>query len=160
MRVFKEEQAFRQWWLILIIAVCLVVMAIPVLENLDDSNPNFWKVFRFIPILLILVLFWVLKLNTSINHEGITARFEPFSFFKRHYNWNEINECYVRKYSPLNEYGGWGIRVLGKSKAYNVSGNMGIQIVTKDKIKFLIGTNKPEEARKVIRRYQEKLNQK
>lgn len=157
MRVFKEEQAFRQWWLILIITVCLVVTAIPVLGNLDDSNPNFWKVFGFIPILLILVLFWVLKLHTSINHEGITASFEPFSFFKRHYYWNEINECYVRKYSPFNEYGGWGIRVFRKTKAYNVSGNMGIQIVTKDKKRFLIGTKKPREAERVLKYYQGKI---
>lgn len=157
MRVFKEEQAFRQWWLILIIAGSLVVTAIPVFKNLDDSEYNFWKVFGLIPLLLILVLFWVMRLNTTINNEGIKARFEPFRIFKRVYHWNEIQECYVRKYAPFSEYGGWGIRTFRKNKAYNVSGNMGIQIVTKDKKRFLIGTNKPWDAERVLKYYQNKI---
>lgn len=157
MRVFKEEQAFRQWWLILIITGSIVVTAIPVLGNFEDTNYNFQKVFGFIPVLLVVVLFWILKLHTNINHEGITARFEPFGILKRHYHWHEIKECYVRKYAPFSEFGGWGIRIFGKTKAYNVSGNMGIQIVTRDQKRFLIGTKKPREAERVLKYYQDKI---
>ncbi|PTX42294.1 hypothetical protein C8P64_2722 [Christiangramia gaetbulicola] len=160
MRIFKEEQAFRQWWFIAILALTMVGCIIPMVKNYQLHGTATAEFFGLGLVLLIILLFWVLRLHTKIDAKGISARFEAFSFFRKEFKWSEINECYVRKYSPWTEYGGWGIRVSRKKKAYNVSGNIGIQIITKDKKKFLIGTNKPEEAKKVIRRYQEKLNQK
>jgi hypothetical protein len=52
----------------------------------------------------------------------------------------------VRKYSPIKEYGGWGFRYGFKNgKAYNISGNMGLQLILKNGDRILIGTQKPEE---------------
>ena len=157
MRIFKEEQAFRQWWLILIMGSTVIVTAIPFFGD-DEFVKGNWKYFSFIPVLLVVILLWILKLHTRIDARGISCRFEPLDFFKRCYNWNDISKCYVRKYSPLREYGGWGVRGFRKARAYNVSGNMGIQIVTKNQESFLIGTNKPEDAERIIKRYREKLN--
>lgn len=157
MRVFKEEQAFRQWWLLLILGSTLIITAIPFFTNRQDFQSNNWNFVGFIPALLIVILFWIVRLRTKIDSTGIDTRFTPLKIFKKNYKWNEISQCYVRKYSPITEYGGWGIRGLEKAKAYNVSGNMGIQIITRDHKKFLIGTNKPDEARRVIKRYQEKI---
>lgn len=155
MRVFSEIQAFKQWWLWALLVITLLISAIP-LFNIEGSLNNIkWNLIGFIPVLLIIVMFLVLKLETRIDRNGITAEFTPFRIFKRHYHWNEISKCYVRKYSAVSEFGGWGVRGFGTAKAYNVSGNKGIQIVTKDDKKFLIGTNKPEEAQKVIKRYQD-----
>lgn len=158
MRIFKEEQALRQWWLILILGSTLIVTAIPFFE-IKEPQSTPWKYIGFIPFLLVAILFWILKLRTRIDARGICCRFEPLYFFKKYYKWNDISDCYVRKYSPLTEYGGWGVRGFGKARAYNVSGNMGIQIVTKDQEKFLIGTNKPEDAKRIIKRYREKSNE-
>jgi len=66
--------------------------------------------------------------------------------------WNEITQSYVRKYNPITEYGGWGLRWGLKGKAYNMSGNKGIQLVLNGNIRLLIGTNKAEEADEVLRR--------
>jgi hypothetical protein len=52
----------------------------------------------------------------------------------------------------LKEYGGWGIRMGRNNKAYNVSGNIGIQIIFNDESKLLIGTNEPEEIANVLLR--------
>ena len=59
----------------------------------------------------------------------------------------ELTKSFVRQYSPLTEYGGWGLRLglFGKGTAYNVSGNKGLQLEFTDKKKLLIGTNKPDE---------------
>jgi hypothetical protein len=157
MRVYKEEQAFRQWWLLLILGTTLFVSIIPFFTKVDDTNSNYWELLIFIPVLVIVITLLALKLHTKIDAKGIKTRFEPLRFFRKEFKWNEISKCYVRKYSPIQEYGGWGVRGSGKSKAYNVSGNMGIQIITKDQKKFLIGTNKPEEAKMVIGRYYNKM---
>jgi hypothetical protein len=40
----------------------------------------------------------------------------------------DINRCEVRTYRPIREYGGWGIRYGRNGKAYNVSGDRGVQL--------------------------------
>ena len=70
-----------------------------------------------------------------------------------------MEKCYVRIYSPIKEYGGWGYRTsLGKKKgsAFNVKGNKGIQIEFKTGKKLLVGTQKESEATQVIHRYFDK----
>ncbi|MBE9601319.1 hypothetical protein [Pedobacter sp. MC2016-24] len=58
-----------------------------------------------------------------------------------------MTKSFVRKYSPLTEYGGWGIRfgLFGQGNAFNVSGNEGLQLEFNDHTKLLIGTKKPAE---------------
>ena len=49
--------------------------------------------------------------------------------------------AYVRKYSPIAEFGGWGYRIsFNGGPAYNIAGNMGLQIVFVSGKKLLIGT--------------------
>jgi len=57
---------------------------------------------------------------------------------------------FVRKYSPLFEYGGWGLRWSLNGKAVNVRGNMGIQVVLKNGSRILIGTSNPEDAKMAL----------
>ena len=67
--------------------------------------------------------------------------------------WDQLDECYLRTYSPLGEYGGWGIKygLGGAGKVYNVSGNQGLQLVFKDGARLLIGTKKPQELQRGAR---------
>ncbi len=79
--------------------------------------------------LLITILFIVARLETAMDKEGISVRFFPFHRHFRQYKWEEISHVFIRKYNPLGEYGGWGIRFgIGGKKAFNVSGNKGIQL--------------------------------
>ena len=64
---------------------------------------------------------------------------------------DNIKKCEVRKYSPIKECGGWGIKYGRKGKAYNVSGNFGVQLeFTKGK-PLLIGSQNPEKLARVIK---------
>src|SRR5690606_21413521 len=159
MRIFKEKQRFHQWWLYAIFIPVLAVLITGIYKN-SDGFTNFHSpglvlslVAAVIPMLLIIYM----QLETRIDNEGITAKFIPLGFTKKFFAWNEIEKCFIRKYKPLSEYGGYGIRHMGRKKAYNISGNIGIQIVTRDKKTFLIGTRKPEEAQAVIRNYEHKM---
>ncbi|WP_204320176.1 hypothetical protein, partial [Klebsiella oxytoca] len=68
-----------------------------------------------------------------------------------YYPWDKINQSFVTQYNAIGEFGGWGLRGLGKNKAFNISGDKGIQIVTQDGSKILIGTNKADEAMEVLK---------
>lgn len=52
----------------------------------------------------------------------------------------------------LLEFGGWGFRVvtMNADKAYNVSGNMGLQLVLMNGKKLLIGTKQPEHLTDIL----------
>lgn len=93
--------------------------------------------------------FIILKLGTTIHSGGIGYRFSPFHRKIRNIRWEEIQNVYVRQYSPLGEFGGWGLW----GGAYNVTGNMGIQIEFKNGKTLLLGTRKPEQARSAIHEF-------
>lgn len=51
------------------------------------------------------------KLQTVIKTDGIYVRFFPIHIAFRKYSWDKLSKVYVRTYSPLAEYGGWGLRL-------------------------------------------------
>lgn len=154
--LFTEHQKFKQWWLWLILIVIngglIVAMVVQYLKN-DQPITKVDLLITFSIILFITLLFWVFKLETRIKKEGIYVRFFPFHLKFRYYAWEDLTKCYVRKYAPLMEYGGWGLRygLSNSGLAYNVSGNKGLQLHLKRKNrKILIGTQKGEEINKVL----------
>jgi hypothetical protein len=86
-----------------------------------------------------------LNLYTRIDAEGVHFRMKPFHLREQTIAWEEIDQIHVRKYSPIMEYGGWGIRYGRNGKAFNVRGDYGIQIVKKNGKRVLIGTQRPDE---------------
>jgi hypothetical protein len=102
--------------------------------------------------ILLPVLFWQMKLTTRITAEGIYVRFFPFHFKEKFFAWDTLSASYVRTYSPLMEYGGWGIKYSfkGNGLVYNTSGNVGLQLYFKEGDPILIGTQKGEEIKQVL----------
>jgi hypothetical protein len=156
---FSETQKFRQWWLWFILAGIKGIMGFFIVTQVLIGRPfgsnvldNVMLLISFLFMLILSLLFFIMKLETRITDTGIAVRFYPIQLKFRNYRWEDIEQMYVREYSPLGEYGGWGIRYsfTGKGKALNVSGRMGLQLVFKDGKKLLIGTNKPEDLMQVL----------
>lgn len=139
--LFTEKQRFTQWWFWLIM-ILVVASAFYYEESTLEK----------IVVLVILIPFFlfILNLETEISSEGISVRFFPFHLKKKFFAWDEIVKAEVREYSPLLEYGGWGIRRGMSGVAYNVKGNMGLQLVLKNGKKILIGTQKAEELKQIL----------
>lgn len=150
--VFSETQKFDQWWLWLILiglnglfvfGVFTQIIAGGKFGNLSATDIVLLAVTIFM--FLLNILFFNFRLETRIQTDGIYVRFFPFHKSFKHYSWDVIDQSYVRKYSPVREYGGWGIRTGQKGEAFNISGNQGLELEFKDGGRLLIGTNKPEE---------------
>jgi len=92
----------------------------------------------------ILLLFFSSKLETYITKSGIHVRLFPFMKFKT-YSFDIIKRFKIRQYSPILDYGGWGIRIGPAGRAFNVYGKIGIQLFFKDGARLLIGTQKPDD---------------
>lgn len=153
--VFNETQQFRAWWIwILLFGIPLFWLFLLFSVQSDtDLNWNFNWGFLMSGIIQLGVglLFWYIKLETKVNSEGVYYKFKPFQSKFKFYDWESIDQCSVRTYSPIMEYGGWGYRYSFKSgKAYNISGKDGLQLVLKNGDKILIGTQQREHLEKVL----------
>lgn len=152
--LFSERQKFRQWWLWLILAGINAIFLFGAFkqivhgEQFGDKPMSNAALLLTIGLLLLVALFFLsLRLDTIIKHDGIYVQFFPFHLTPRHYYWSSFTKSYIRKYSALMEYGGWGLRLnlFGKGMAFNVSGNQGLQLEFFNGKKLLIGTNKADE---------------
>ncbi|WP_199269183.1 hypothetical protein [Polaribacter sp. L3A8] len=165
MKIFKEEQRFRQTWLIILLVISSIAPIAMMLKKYLQKNATLTTKEFIITIAVILVsvtTIFFFKLTTRIDEKGIHYQFFPLHFSFRTIPWNEISKVGTRTYLPISEFGGWGIRGgfffnKGKEKAINVSGDIGIQLILKNGEKLLIGTQKKEEATRVLETYKNKL---
>ena len=84
-----------------------------------------------------------IQMVTEIHPDGILVYCKPFRFLRRKFQWGAIDRMYARTYSPLADYGGWGIRRGKSGLAYNMRGRQGVQLELKDGPNVLIGTQMP-----------------
>ncbi len=152
---FREVQQFSAW-LRIFIAVAMLLSAIITCYALYSELSSDKEVVlssvvlaivlgMFIP-LAIIALFLSIKLETVVYSDCLNVRFFPFHVSFRKFKKDDLAEYYSCTYRPILEYGGWGIRCGRKGKrAYNVSGNRGVQLVFKNGKRLLIGSQKPDE---------------
>ena len=169
MKVFKETQRFTQSWLLIVVGGVTVFGFYTIFKEyykVKDTASNdelFSLAFPVIILILVVLLFIFIKLETKIDETGIYYQFFPFHLRLKKISWNELEDIQVRKYNPVMEYGGWGIRGLSRKgrrgMAFNISGNMGIQLILKDGGRLLLGTKIPEKAKETINNYSYKLKE-
>lgn len=155
--LFSEKQRFKQWWLWLLLlgingVLIYGIFKQIIIKEFFGNNPmsNLGLLITTAITLLITFFFINFRLETIIKKDGIYVRFFPIHSKYKYYPWKDLTAYSVRKYSPLKEYGGWGIRYGLSGKTYNISGNKGLQLELSDQTKLLIGTNKPEKLKKVL----------
>jgi hypothetical protein len=93
-------------------------------------------------------LFYGLKLLVEVREDGVHINFAPL--VRRTVLFENIVSCEVRTYRPMREYGGWSVKYGRAGKAYNVSGNRGVQLKLSNGKGLLIGSQRPEELAQAI----------
>jgi len=155
---FSEAQRFTQVWLWVLV---LVVTAIGwwglvqqiVLGRDFGTNPApdgiLWVIFILFGIGFPL-FFRSLKLVTELRDDHVYLRYFPI--YTRRIPYENIRSVCARKYRPIVEYGGWGIRWSPTNgMAYNVSGNMGVQLELTNGKRVLIGSQRADELERAIK---------
>ena len=158
--IFCEQQSFAFWLRSFIVFSMLVAMGVVLFElfqkraELKPANlPTAIAVIIIISVVMTL-LFYSAKLKTQVQNDGLYIKFFPFHLRYKKFSADNIAQCFSRQYKPIREYGGWGIRCswCGAGKAYNVSGNQGVQIIFENGKKLLIGSQKPQELALAIKK--------
>ena len=151
--LYREEQRFRQPWLWVIVLGSTGLMWYTFISQIFlrrplGSNPA--------PDSMVILL-WLLiglgmplvattcRLIIEVRTTGLYFRFIPFHRSFHKIAFTDIKTCQARTYRPIREYGGWGIRWSRHGKAYNVSGNQGVQLELADGRRILFGSQRPTE---------------
>ena len=94
---------------------------------------------------LVLLLLYFAKLRIKVSDKVIYYQFFPFHFKSHQITLTDIESFKSITYSPITDYGGWGIRYSFRGTAYNVSGNKGVHIELKSGKKILFGSQRSQE---------------
>ncbi|MBN1505496.1 MAG: hypothetical protein JW955_01550 [Sedimentisphaerales bacterium] len=157
--IYREVQRWSLTSRCLLMALCLLGVAGGVVSAVVILTRDTWQwaslpVVAFCGILIPMgvgLLIWVARLETEVRQDGLYIRYVPFHRRFRRFALQDLSEYHVRTYRPLVEYGGWGIRYGWKGRAYNVSGNRGVQLIFKDRRRLLVGSSRPSELEAAIR---------
>ena len=155
--LFFEKQYLRQFHVIGLLVFVNLFFVVLFVQQIILDHPLSTKVAPDAVLILFLMGSWLLTyfaltahLTTTISTQGISYQFFPFQRQSKLIAWHEIKTCYIRTYSPLKEYGGWGYGNYPENSAYTVSGVVGIQLVLTTHKFILLGTNKSVQAQAVI----------
>lgn len=148
--LFEETQTFRRvWWVMGLVFGLAALQWWFFYEQIIRGRPagdnpapdwmliGFWLLFGIgLP-----ALFWWMRLRVTVSVEDVTIEYRPLT--TRVIPVAEIETASAGRYSPLTDFGGWGIRGFGRRRAYTVSGNEGVtlRLIAGDQI--IVGSNEP-----------------
>ncbi|TKG89837.1 hypothetical protein EYV94_24775 [Puteibacter caeruleilacunae] len=154
--LFKEEQKFTQWWWYYLIFIVIgIIPTVGIYKQLIlgekfGSNPisDVGLVIFSVLVYTIIVLYLMMKLTTTIDEDGIKMSFFPF--VTKNIKWSEIKKVEIVDYGFV---GGWGIQFwTSYGTVYNIKGKIGLAIELMNGKKFLIGTQKEAELRRILKK--------
>ncbi len=131
----------------------IVLACYPVLSGAEDGVPPGMRV----PLILsflglgaaivglvsgLTVLVQETRIVLYLGHVPLVRRTIPFS---------EIEGLEAVTYRPMREFGGWGVRGVGKRKAWTARGNRAVELSLSGGRQLLIGSDRPQRLAERIR---------
>ena len=95
------------------------------------------------------------KLTTEVRADGVYYCFSPLHLSFRRIGFDEMGRYEALRYRPLLEYGGWGLRIRYRRRAYSISGDRGVRFTLPDGRTILLGSLKAEAFASAISRARE-----
>ena len=156
--IISESQKFRQWYVWVLVAIAPIIFVWAILQQVVLGVPFGTNPSGNIVLIILAVVFGIAfpfflyrtGLDVQLSSEAIHLRFWPLHFKPRTFYFRDIHNVEPVTYSPLKDYGGWGIRYGAKGKAYNVSGNQGVVITLETGQRIMIGSQRHEELSSII----------
>ncbi|MFC7028954.1 hypothetical protein ACFQJ5_17215 [Halomicroarcula sp. GCM10025324] len=133
--LFREVQRFRQPWLWTLLGGVALLMIV--------LGPVSWG--GLVVVGAVAGFVFSLRLTTEVRGDGIYLKMWPIHRSFRRIPWSEIERYEAKGYSPLREFGGWGIRWAPGKLAYNVRGSRGVWIERMNERDVLVGSQHSEE---------------
>jgi hypothetical protein len=143
---FEETQAFAPWVYGLLGGTTALPFLLP--AGLRGEGALVLGLV-YVPVMALTVN--LLCMRTRVDADALTVTFGYlFPLYRRHIPRGEIARAESVTYSPLGEYGGWGIRGWGDDAALNARGDRGVRLLLAGGKRLLIGSQRPDELAAVL----------
>jgi len=148
---FHEEQHFHGALMGLLLVAMIFVVVVTVMAVVF-ARPDDALLVAIAPVVIVLVasLFSLSHLDVDVTDRGVRIAFR-YLWPTRLIRFEDIIGLEVRRYRPLLEYGGWGVRLGPAGWAYTTGGNEGVQLRLRTGIPVLIGSKHPRELEAAVR---------
>lgn len=148
----REEQRFHPAVTVLVIISGLVCIAATAMPYLIGEQPGWLALVVGAVIGVGLpLLFLAMRLIVEVDSARVLIRFVPF--VRREIPLRSIRSHCPCTYSPIADFGGWGIRYgRGGKMAYNARGNRGVELTLENGKIVVIGSQRPEDLDAMISR--------
>ena len=149
MSYFHEEQRFGPWvWAVLVIVAVPVTIAA---LGLAGRDPAALAAILVGPLVVagVTALLAMAKLVTDVDERGIHVSFHLL-WPTRHIPFDDVQRAHATEYSPLVDYGGWGVRLSWRGWAFNTGGAEGVLVETKSGKRIMIGSRRAKDLEEAI----------
>lgn len=89
--------------------------------------------------------------RTTVTRKEVNVRYGILGFKVFRASASDITGVEVHSFSPLKDFGGYGIRFNREMRAYYLNGTRGVKLTTSTGKKYLIGSDRAERLASVIR---------
>lgn len=113
----------------------------PLYQETQGFSPWVFAVIAVVVVLLGAVLFT--RLSTTVTGDAISIRYGVL--YRTRIPLSEVARAEAVEYSPIREYGGWGIRGSSRRRALNARGNQGVLLTRSDGTTVLVGSQRPRD---------------
>lgn len=135
---YRERQWMPVWAILLIGALALLGVGALIFTNAEGRAAA--GVMAGV-MSAILVLFG--PMTTEVRDDHLLVQFGLIPVYRKRLDYAGMVRLDPCRYSPLREFGGWGIRGLGRSRALSARGDLGVRISMADGREWLIGSADP-----------------
>ena len=167
--LYREIQYLRQKLITALIAISfllpVIIVAVayvaenksgtPTVQSIDKQSELVASlIFTLALGIAVFLLFRYSNLKLEVRTDGFYYKYFPFHLSVHKILTNDVSKVYIRDFSPLGEYGGWGIRYgfAKRGKGYIVSGKTGLQFELKNGKKILFTTTDPRQMEAAVNR--------
>jgi len=113
-----------------------------------------WTALTWLSVILVVIALGMIStyggFRTQVTRDFIIVKIGVLGIKLLQLKTSDIAAVEVHSFSPLRDFGGYGIRFNREMQAYYLQGDRGVKITARDGKKYLIGSDHPEHLAAVI----------
>ncbi len=153
-RIQYEERSGWAWWLHILVSLTFLAAAIPLFYlatgGVGPAPGQMSLPGAVVGIVVGLTIPGAIyglfgQLRTRVTESELDIRWGFLEVIRKKIPFEKIAKAEAVTYSPMGEFGGWGIRFGGTGKrAWTIRGNKALLLTMDDGARFYLGSDRPE----------------
>lgn len=107
---------------------------------------------------VLVALPFLCRLIVEVRTSGLYVRYPPLIWGRKPIDLSHLLSHRAVTYSPIRDYGGWGIKWSPKGRVYSVSGNEGVRFEFEGRRGLMIGSQEAKRLEKAVTKMLKRLD--